>query len=342
MNGRRGKRRPSGKTPRIGVILLVILICGGLFGLFLWEKAGRERDALYAAELDEPLPERLKIYYNGAWYALREDLDTCLVIGVDKNSDRLDTLDEKALLNNLQSDFLLLLISDRTDHSYTTIQINRDTMAEIPRIGEGGRELGPVTQQLALAHTYGSGGNDSCRNTVKAVSRLLYDVPIDHYYAITMDAIPVLNDLVDGVKVHIDDDLTAVDESFVQGSDVTLHGEQALKFVRARMTVADGTNLSRMNRQRVYLDALYKKMRSYLQKEGSFALKMADRLAGYSTSDLIPEELARFAERMKEEDNRGIETIQGEARMGSQYTEFYPNEDMLKEMVIRHFFERIE
>lgn len=338
MSGRREKKKPSGKTPPILIILLILLIGGGLLGLFLWEQAGRKQDALWAAGRDDPLAQRLRIYYKGAWYVLRDDLDTCLIIGVDKNSERLQDLSDEALLNNLQSDFLLLLISDRSNNSFTTLQLNRDTMAEIPRLAEGGRELPPVTQQLALAHTYGSGGKDSCRNTVKAVSRLLYDVPIDHYYAITMDAVPVLNDLVGGVTVHIDDDLTAADPAFKQGTDVTLHGDQALRFVRARMAVTDGTNLSRMNRQRVYLDALYKKLRSYLQKEGAFALKMADSLVPYSTSDLIPEELARFAELLEGEENKGIETIQGEARMGSKYVEFYPNEDRLQEMVIRYFF----
>ena len=321
------------------IIFLVILIGGGFLGLFLWEQAGLRQEALWAVGKDDPLAERHKIYYNDVWYVLREDLDTCLIIGVDKESERLESLNDKALLNNLQSDFLLLLVSDSTNSAYTTLQINRDTMAEIPRIGEGGRELAPVTEQLALAHTYGSGGKDSCRNTVKAVSRFLYDVPIEHYYAVTMDAVPVLNDLVGGVKVHIDDDLTVADKSFIQGSDVTLQGEQALSFVRARMSVADGTNLNRMNRQRVYLDALYKKLRAYLQKDDTFALKMADSLANYSTSDLIPEELARFAEQLKEEENKGIETVQGEAHMGSQYIEFYPDETALKETVLSLFFE---
>ena len=297
-----------------------------------------KQDALRAFQQDAPLAEPLKINYKGSWYALRDDLDTCLLIGVDKDSDRLSSLDEEALLNNLQSDVLLLLVSDRTNNCFTTLQLNRDTMAEIPRIGEGGVELPPVTQQLALAHTYGSGGKDSCRNTVKAVSRLLYDVPIDHYYAITMDAIPVLNDLVGGVTVHIDDDLTAADPAFKQGTDVTLHGDQALRFVRARTAVTDGTNLSRMNRQRVFMDALYSKLNSRLKNDGSFGLKMADSLAPYSTSDLIPEELAQFAEQLKVQQSKGFETIQGEARMGSRYVEFYPNEDLLQASVIRLFF----
>ena len=44
-----------------------------------------------------------------------------------------------------------------------------------------------MTGQLALAHTYGSGEEDSCENTVLAVENLLYGVGIDHYVSLTMD-----------------------------------------------------------------------------------------------------------------------------------------------------------
>ena len=65
MSGRREKKKPSGKTPPILIIFLVILIGGGLLGLYLWEQAGLKRDALWATGRDDPLAERLKIYYNG-------------------------------------------------------------------------------------------------------------------------------------------------------------------------------------------------------------------------------------------------------------------------------------
>ena len=123
------------------------------------------------------------------------------------------------------------MIVDKTAHSFSALHINRDTMAEIQRLGVGGVKLDTVTAQLALAHTYGSGGRDSCRNTVQAVSRYLYDVPVQHYFALPMDAIPVLNDLAGGVTVHVDDDFSNTDPSIVQGKDVTLRGDQALTFV---------------------------------------------------------------------------------------------------------------
>ena len=322
-------------------MILIAVIGGGLFAVSYFEKReqSREAEAISASEAASVQP--LQLYYNGRWYRLRDGLETCLVLGIDKFSDYTATFVEGDLLNDLQSDVLLLMIEDKAAGVWTALQLNRDTMCEIRRLGISGEKTGTVFQQLCLSHTYGSGGKDSCRNSVKAVSRLLYDVPIDHYYAVTMDAIPVLNDLVGGVTVHVDDDLTAADPVLVQGTDVTLHGEQALHFVRARMSVADGTNLSRMNRQRVFLDALYTQMRTRLQNDSRFALSMANRLAEYSTSDLIPEELSELAERLKDEEFRGIQTTMGEAVQGEKYLEFYPDEEKLKTEVLSLFFEPV-
>lgn len=316
------------------------MIAAGLFGLYRWEQQDRAREAeQIAARSIDTLPQELEVYYQGRWYRLRDRVETVLIMGLDKFSERIDTVSEGDLLNDLQSDFLMLLVIDPADQSATALQLNRDTMAEIRRLGYGGIKTGLITQQLALSHTYGSGGKDSCRNTVQAVSRLLYDVPLDHYYAVTMDAIPVLNDLVGGITVHVDDDLTAADPVLVQGTDVTLHGDQALHFVRARINVTDGTNLSRMKRQRVYMNALYDRLNEKLRAGDRFALTLADTLEEYAVSDLITDELAQLADRLKGYTFKGIETVPGEARMGARHVEFYPDEEALRETVIRLFFE---
>ena len=335
----RRHKRHAGRSAAF-IALLAAVIAAGLFGLYRWEQQDRAREAeQIAARSLDTLPQELEVYYQGRWYRLRDRVETVLIMGLDKFSERIDTVSEGDLLNDLQSDFLMLLVIDPADQSATVLQLNRDTMAEIRRLGYGGIKTGLITQQLALSHTYGSGGKDSCRNTVQAVSRLLYDVPLDHYYAVTMDAIPVLNDLVGGITVHVDDDLTAADPVLVQGTDVTLHGDQALHFVRARINVTDGTNLSRMNRQRVYMNALYDRLNEKLRAGDRFALTLADTLEEYAVSDLITDELAQLADRLKGYTFKGIETVPGEARMGARYVEFYPDEDALRETVIRLFFE---
>ena len=333
-------RHHSKKVTPLIAALLAVIIGVGLFALYYWEKQEQSVPLATEEPIRNPQPaDALTVFHNGATYTLRSDLETILLMGIDKTSDRMENLDSDALLNNLQSDFLMLLVVDKTASSVTAVHLNRDTMAETPRIGREGKTLAPVTEQLALSHTYGTGGKDSCRNTVKAVSRLLYDVPIDHYLALTMDAIPALTDFVGGVTVHIDDDLTAADPSFVQGTDVTLQGDRALTFVRARRSVTDGTNLSRMERQRTFINALYLKLRSSLNSGGeSYALRLSQAIAPYTTSDLSTDDLVSFTQSLSGYSFAGIETTPGTPDMGAKYIEFHPDEQALQALVIRLFF----
>ena len=338
----RKARQSAKKSGRLTLIIALCVMIGvGLLSVHFWEKSQKSREAAIRAEEDVyAAPERARVYYNDAWYEMRSDLETYLVMGLDKFT--YTTSDPASYINNQQSDFLLLMIVDKTTKSYSALHINRDTMAEIQRLDISGKKLDTFTGQLALAHTYGSGGRDSCRNTVQAVSRYLYDVPIHHYFSITMDAIPVLNDLVGGVTVHVDDDFSKVDPTIVQGKDITLQGQQALTFVRNRMGVADQTNLSRMNRQREYLNALYRQLSAKLKTEDGFAARLASKLSDYTVSDLTTTELSNMADRMKDYPFTAIYTIRGEAVVGEEFMEFYTDEADLQDLVIRLFFRRME
>ena len=338
----RKARQARKQTGRLTLIIaLCVMIGAGLLSVHFWEKSQKAHEEAVRAEEDVyTAPDRARVYYNGSWYEMRSNLETYLVMGLDKVTETIS--DPESYINNQQSDFLLLMIVDKSTKSYCALHINRDTMAEIQRLGLGGVKLDIFTGQLALAHTYGSGGRDSCRNTVQAVSRYLYDVPIDHYFSITMDAIPVLNDLVGGVTVHVDDDFSNVDPTIERGKDVTLRGQQALTFVRSRKDVADQTNLSRMNRQREYINALYRQISAKLKTEEHFGAKLASKLADYTVSDLTTTELSNMADRMKDYPFTTIYTIKGEAVVGEEFMEFYTDEADLQDIVIRLFFHRVE
>ena len=153
-----------------------------------------------------------------------------------------------------------------------------------------------------------------------------------------MDAIPVLNDLVGGVSVFVEDDFSAVDPSLEQGKTVRLQGQQALTFVRTRWYVDDSSNLSRMNRQRAYINALYEQMTQKLQNEDSFAARLASQLADYSVSDLTTTELSNLAEQLKDYRFTGITPIRGDAVLGEKNIEYYTDEADLRSLVIETFF----
>ena len=335
MNRVRNSRKPG--RPTLIIIVLLLVIGVGLFGVSQWEKRQVETEiAQFDTTEDEFITGKVTLEESGKTCVLRDDLDTYLIIGLDKVTDTLS--DPEYHTNNQQSDFLFLMVVDKSAKTYSAIHLNRDAMTEIQRLGMSGKKIGTFTGQLALAHTYGSGGKDSCRNTVQAVSTYLLGVPVEHYFSLTMDAIPVLNDLVGGVTVHIDDDFSAVDPSLEQGKDVHLQGQQALTFVRSRMYVDDGSNLSRMNRQREFINALYGQMTEKLQKDDGFAARLASRLADYSISDLTTTELSNLADQLKDYRFTGIRTIAGDAVKSEKYMEFYTDENALRSLIKEVFF----
>lgn len=331
---RAGKNRnTSWSTPVTIILLLVIGV--GLFGIHFWEKKDRESEAALYPEEEAYAPARVTLTLDGTDYTLRDDLDTYLLIGLDKFSDTLS--DPELFTNNQQADFLFLMVVDKTAKSYSAIHLNRDAMTEISRLGLSGKRIGSFTGQLALSHTFGSGGKDSCRNTVRAVSEYLRGIPVEHYLSLTMDAIPVLNDLVGGVTVYIEDDFSAIDPSLVQGQTIRLRGQQALTFVRTRHYVDDSSNLSRMKRQQAYLNGLYDQVSLKLQADDGFAARFASRLVDFSVSDLTTDELSALADRLKDYAFTGIDSIDGEAVLGEKYIEFYTDESDLRDLLIRVF-----
>lgn len=259
----------------------------------------------------------------------RKDLETILVMGLDKN-ERSEMLE--GYVNKTQSDFLLLLVIDQENRSINSLHINRDTMTEITRLGVFGGATGKYTAQIALAHAYGSGGSDSALNAVKAVSNFLGGVKIDHYMTFTMDSVALVNDMVGGVTVLIEDDFSEMDPSLVQGQEITLKGEQALHFVRGRTNVADGTNLNRMARQRQYMMGLYEKIMAAAAQDEAFPEKLVEKLADAFDTDLSVYQLDSLFDTLLECKMGEILTIEGENVRG-EFMEFYADPDSVAQAV---------
>lgn len=319
----------------LAVLLAAALLVGVFFvGLFHWE-------AQYGkvANNGEQEPESSGLYLNGVYYAPKKNLETVLLIGVDKFADQTKA---QSYNNSQQADFLALLVLDRENKRHTTLHLNRDTMTQIPVLGVRGESAGSITGQLALAHTYGSGGKDSCRNTVDAVSALLYGVNIDHYIAFTMDAVGQVNDLLGGVTLTMLDDLTSISPEMRQGERVTLTGDMALAYVRTRYGLEDSSNLRRMERQRQYLTALAAAISEKTSADDTFLIKVLESISTYMTSDCTANQLSQLYERWESYADDGIRTVEGSAVEGEEFMEFYPDETALKPLVAELFYTSAE
>ena len=304
------------KRSPLGLFLLLVLMISVCF-------SGCGDTA--SAEITQPAPTVASMETTSP----RKNLETILVMGLDKN-ERSEMLE--GYVNKTQSDFLLLLVIDQENRSINSLQINRDTMTEITRLGVFGGATGKYTAQIALAHAYGSGGSDSALNAVKAVSNFLGGVKIDHYMTFTMDSVALVNDMVGGVTVFIEDDFSEMDPSLVQGQEITLKGEQALHFVRGRTNVADGTNLNRMARQRQYMMGLYEKIMAAAAQDEAFPEKLVKKMADAFDTDLSVYQLDSLFDTLLECKMGEILTIEGENVRG-EFMEFYADPDSVAQAV---------
>lgn len=312
------------------IVLAVLLV---LFSALLVFSIIKLTDALGGDE-DELEHHSRVIERNGIRYYPKTDITTLLVIGTDSSGE---VKESSYHSNDARADFVLLMIFNNTEKTYTVLNINRDTMLKMPVIGADGKNAGEIVGQLALSHTYGSGLGDSCENTKKAVSDLLYGLDINYYASFNMSAISYLNDAVGGVTVNVTDDFSAVDPSIPMGK-VTLTGEQAFSYVRSRKGLGDQLNISRMNRQEEYMkgfvDAFGAK---YSGNESSF-LSLYDSISPYTVTDCSSTILSEFATRYSKYDFKGVMSLEGENNTENEFIEFYPNKDKLDEYIIKYLY----
>ena len=211
-------------------------------------------------------------------------------------------------------------------------------MTDVNILGVSGNKVGSAVKQIALSHTYGNGREQSCRNAADAVSDLLLGIKVNHFVSMTMDAVPIFNDIIGGVQVELADDFTYYNESWTVGSKVILFGDDALTYIRARGSLADSSNISRMRRQRPYLNAVYEKIQaqsSYIEEFSEESLELAQ----YIVSDRSINQLQAYVDKFKEYSFNGIVAIEGEAKVGTQFMEFYADENSILQTVVSLFYE---
>ena len=319
---------------KIAVIACIILMAALVFGVYLYSKQVNEEPIPNAGTAQNAALKPVSITYKGTEYPMRNHLDTILLIGTD-STDQYEEKREgvKNFYSYHQADFLLLLVVDNDGKTVELLQMNRDTMTQVPWLDVLGKVGGTDYKQLCLAFNYGDGGAASCKNTMNAVSGLLFDAPIESYIQIPMSGISALNDLVGGVPVTIAEDMTVIDPAFVQGATLRLTGSQAEKFVRARSGLADDTNLSRMRRQREYMDSFQKCAKEKLNSDSEFALKLVEKLGSYMQSNMTAQQLSELVEKLDQYHVNSVRYPEGELIVGQKYYEFYVDEDSLWEMV---------
>ena len=316
------------KKKTVFTILAVFILAAVIAVAVFMDRDKKEEAPGYSPTADKYNAPNV-IFFNGQSYEQDKALTTVLFIGVD---DYGPVKESPVFYNEGQADFLMLGIFDKRTESVRLLHINRDTMTPVRRLVLGGKSAGSAEMQIALAHTYGKGLQDSCLNTELAVSTLLSGTDIDFYFAMNMDGVALLNDEVGGVTVTIEDEFRGNDD-FVVGETITLQGEQALTYVRGRSSVADGSNVNRMKRQRDYIQKFVANFERSAQNLDfiNTAIKL---IAEYSVTDMPLEKLSEIAGLFSEYELESVSTIEGDFSYENEFVEFYPDPVALTEQLV--------
>ncbi|WP_053760346.1 LCP family protein [Streptomyces sp. AS58] len=157
-----------------------------------------------------------------------------------------------------RSDTTILLHLSAGRDSATAVSVPRDLMVDVPscRRADGSR-----TQPMFAMFNYAfEQGGSAC--TVRTVEKLT-DIRVDHHLVVDFSGFKSLVDALGGVQMCLTEPIQDKAAKLrLPAGRVTLDGEQALGYVRARKSLGDGSDTDRMDRQQQFLAALVKKVRS--------------------------------------------------------------------------------
>ncbi|MFF7175396.1 LCP family protein [Streptomyces pseudovenezuelae] len=244
---RRRRRRLTGAGVGVGVFALA---AGGAgWAVYTKLDGNITADDAAAAELARYEKERPTSLVKGA--------QNILLIGSDSRSG-----DGNARYGRdsgtERSDTTILLHLSAGRRTATAVSLPRDLMVDVPAcLGRDGTRGEPV---FAMFNSAFQKGGSAC--TIRTVEKLT-NIRVDHHMVVDFHGFKDMVDAVDGVAVCLAepiDDKAA--ELRLPAGRVTLNGEEALGYVRARKSLGNGSDTDRMDRQQRFLGALVNKVQS--------------------------------------------------------------------------------
>ena len=252
-----------------------------------------------------------------------------------------ETESETMLEAGGQSDALFLAVLDPGEKKISVIGINRDTMTSMNVYDKNGRYSGRQTAQIALSHAYGDGLEESCENSVDAVSNLFYGLPIHGYCALNMSVISKLNDAVGGVDVVIPESANGLEKGWTTGAEVHLKGDAAYQFIHYRDTAQEQSAEVRLERQKQYLKKFILQAKEAMKQDMTLPLQLYTQITPYMVTDVTADEAVYLAGQALSYSfgDDDFYSMTGTVKMGEKFEEFYPDETALYELVLDVFYE---
>ncbi|WP_455493018.1 LCP family protein [Eubacterium sp.] len=330
------------KIPFI-IILIIALIVGGFEGALSYIKNQGKNDFVSATVTDKNHDEI--ITYKGHKYSFNENVISIAFMGID----------QRDMLSKNDADFVgcadadVVVTVDTGNGAVKIINIPRDTMVDVDIYNDTGVFLSTENVQLCLAYAYGDGKAKSCENVTKAISRILYNVPINKYFALDLDGVAPINDAIGGVTLEAQ--YSVPDKGIVKGQTVTLKGDMAEAYVRTRDMDYLEASLNRSARIEQYVKAFAQQLIPAVKKDFGVVSDLYNTASKYSKTNITLNNATYLASTVL---NKGIDSFETYTITGSMtetkhtkypdavVAEFTPDEDSVMEAILNTYYVQID
>ncbi|WP_245641741.1 LCP family protein [Nonomuraea candida] len=155
-----------------------------------------------------------------------------------------------------RTDTIMLLHVAPNRDSATVISFPRDSMVMIPQCeGRNGAVLPAGLRRINSA--FNDGGINCTIRTLESLT----NIKINHFVKVDFTGFKGIIDALGGIEICLPEAVNDKEAKFVLGPGThVVMGEQALGYVRTRYSLGDGSDLSRIERQQVFLTQVLKKV----------------------------------------------------------------------------------
>ena len=339
---RHSRRKKNLKRAAIVVGILAAVVIVIAIAAFAMMKSGENAvkqantaEDIQSADSAVTYDEGHTVEYNGKTYALNDNMVSVAIIGYDRQTEQV--VPGKSVG---QADAVMVLAVNLDTGETTGIGIPRDSMVEV---GEfmGDTFTGMSTMQLCLAYAYGDGGELSSQYTASAVSRVLYNMPVNYYFALDMDGVGALADAIGGVSLTPTQSIP--NTNIVEGEPTVLFGSNALKYVQWRDTSVLTSSLDRQARQSQFVETFCKQALSSAQGNVGTLVNLYTTASNYAVTNLGLNEFSYLASSVLATGIMSVDmtTLQGTMQQGDKFAEFYLDKTNVYETVLNVYYHEV-
>ena len=228
--------------------------------------------------------------------SMMDGIVNIMFIGVDYEAARIDKKWAGKDGNSFHSDVMIVCAVNFNENRVDLISLPRDTYANIPGVNgvyklNAALNCGTDGKNYGLFCENGEGFEKVC----EAAEWMLGGIPVDYYFAVTMESVKQIVDIVGGVWYNLEGDFDNGGRYYKAGFQ-HMDGQACLDYMRVRKgghgNLATGDS-NRVKRQKNMMVAIFKKM-----KEENLVLKVPELIAAFDGAlftNCTPEQIAALA-----------------------------------------------